>query len=415
MIKYYVTVIYLIVTLMACKNRNQSLTTDNHHYQDSLTAAIEIIGNKGIFNGFSVSVVNEKGTLYQKGFGFSDIENSKQYTDSTIQNIASISKTFVGIALLKAQESGKLKLDDPINKYLPFKVINPNFPDVAITVRQLATHTSSIVDNELYLSKNYILKENQNTEGLNLTFDESQIFNPRDSIVPMEAFLRNFLTENGKRKTEETYLKNKPGDIYEYSNLGTTLAAFIIEKATGENFDDFTVKYILKPLEMNASGWHFNKVNFTNFSRLYENPKTPLPFYEMISYPDGNLITSVNDLSLFLTELIKGYNGNGTILNKESYKEYFKPQLSASHFTDRNDKNPYSESYNSGIFIGFGCTGYIGHTGGDPGVCSMMFFNPANNTGRTLIVNTSISDKAGNDAFYEIWQTLEKYQGRLVQ
>lgn len=415
MIKYHVIILSLITVLVSCKNKTQTATIEVDKHKDSLTTAIELISKKGIFNGFAVSVVNEKGTLYQKGFGFSDIEHSKRYTDSTIQNIASISKTFVGIALLKAQESGKLRLDDPINKYLPFKVINPDFPDVAITVRQLATHTSSIADNEFYLTKNYILKENQNLDGLNLIFDQTQVFNPRDSIVSMEVFLENFLTENGKWRTKETYLNKKPGDIYEYSNLGTTLAAFIIEKATGEAFDAFTIKHILKPLRMNASNWHLNQVNFANYSRLYENSNTLLPFYEMISYPDGNFITSVNDLSLYLTELIKGYNGNGTILSKESYKEYFKPQLAASHFTDRNDRNPFSESYNSGIFIGFGYTGYIGHTSGDPGVCSMMFFNPANNTGRILIVNTSISDKTGNDAFYEIWQTLEKYQDRLVQ
>ena len=53
----------------------------------------------------------------------------------TIQNVASVSKTIVGIALLKAQELGKLKLDEPINKYLPFKVFNPKFPNENITIR----------------------------------------------------------------------------------------------------------------------------------------------------------------------------------------------------------------------------------------------------------------------------------------
>jgi CubicO group peptidase (beta-lactamase class C family) len=71
----------------------------------------------------------------------------------------------VGIALLKAQELGKLNLDDPIQKYLPFKVVNPNFSQIPITIRHLATHTSSILDNEFYLSKNYFLKPNQNLKA----------------------------------------------------------------------------------------------------------------------------------------------------------------------------------------------------------------------------------------------------------
>ena len=109
---------------------------------------------KGQFNGFSVAIVNESGTLYEKGIGYSNVEIKKKYTESTIQNIGSISKTFVGIALLKAQELGKLKLDDPINNYLPFRVKNPFYPETHITIRNLATHTSTITDNEFYLKKN---------------------------------------------------------------------------------------------------------------------------------------------------------------------------------------------------------------------------------------------------------------------
>jgi CubicO group peptidase (beta-lactamase class C family) len=404
----------LIFALASCKNDNPKAFTENDGQKDSLTSEINNLCKNGIFNGFAVSIVNEKGTLYQKGFGFSDIQTQKPYTDSTIQNIGSISKTLVGLAILKAHELGKLKLDDPINTYLPFNVYNPNFPDIAITIRHLATHTSTIVDNEFYLTKNYYLKENQDLSGLNLIFDETQVFNPKDSMESMEMFLKNLLTEQGQWHTKSIYSRNKPGEIYEYSNIGTTLAAYIVEKATGEGFDKFTTTNILLPLKMNSSGWHFEDVNFVNHSKLYENPTTVLPFYSMVSYPDGNFITSIHDLSLYLSELIKGYNGNGTLLSKESYREYFKPQLDSHNFTERNDKNPYSESYNVGIFIGFGYTGYAGHTGGDPGVGSIMFFDPKTNIGRILVINTSFSDKVGNDTFYGIWDKLEKYQTKLV-
>ncbi|HLN94639.1 MAG TPA: serine hydrolase domain-containing protein [Flavobacterium sp.] len=409
-----VIALIFIVTLTCCKNSSENHVTDNVSPKDALTTEINDISKNGVFNGFAVSIVNDKGTLYQKGFGFADIENQRSYTDATIQNIGSISKTFVGLALLKAQELGKLKLDDPINNYLPFKVVNPNFPSTDITLRQLATHTSSIADNDFYLTKNYFLKENQDVKGLNLVFEETQVFNPKDSVVSMEEFLKNVLVQKGKWNTKETYTKNKPGTIYEYSNIGTTLAALVLEKATGESFDTFTTAYILKPLKMYASGWHFADIDFAHYSTLYENPKTALPFYGMVSYPDGNFITSIHDLSLYLSELIKGYNGHGTILRKESFKEYFRPQLKAGNFIDRNDKNPYSESYNVGIFMGFGYTGYIGHTGGDPGVGTMMFFNPKNNIGRILVVNTSFSDKIGNDTFYGIWDKLEKYETKLT-
>lgn len=411
--KFY-TIIFSIIILASCKNGNQSKQNQSDVQKDSLTTEITNFSKSGLFNGFAVSIVNEKGTLYQKGFGFSDAEQNKKYTDSTIQNIGSISKTFVGLALLKAREMGKLKLDDPINQYLPFKVENPNFLNTEITIRHLATHTSSIVDNEFYLSKNYYLKENQNFDNVSLVFDEMQMFNPADSMVSMQDFLINTLVKNGKWHNDETYSRNKPGEIYEYSNTGTTLAALVLEMATGESFDVFTKKHILEPLKMEASGWHFRDVNFKNHSKVYANPKTALPYYSIATYPDGNFITSVHDLSLYLTELIKGYNGNGTILRKDSYKEFFRPQLEAQHFNERNERNPYNESYNVGIFIGFGYSGYIGHTGGDPGIASMLFFDPKNNIGRILIVNTSFSGKEGSKAFFGIWNLLEQYQSKVA-
>lgn len=402
--KIPILLLYASAVFISCSAIGQNKANNNE-----LTNEINKIYNEGIFNGFAVAIVNEKGSLYEKGFGFSDVSIKKKYTNKTIQNIASVSKTFVGIALLKAQELGKLNLDEPIEKYISFKVLNPNFPNEKITIRQLATHTSSITDNDFYLSKNYYLKPNQNLNNLKLNFDDEQIFNPSDSIISMDLFLQNILSENGKWN-QNSFSTNKPGTIYEYSNIGTALATHIIEKATDQSFQDFTKKYILRPLKMDDSGWKFEDIEFSEFSRLYENPETPLPYYEMITFPDGGFITSVSDLSKFLTELIKGYNGSGTILSKKSYQEYFSPQLSASNFIDRNEQNPYSESYNVGIFIGYGFTGYIGHTGGDPGVLSMMFFNPKTNIGRIMIFNTNFSDKKGNDAFYKIWNLLEKYQ-----
>jgi len=389
-----------------------SVSKENKNNKIALTNEINTIYNQKKFNGFAVSIVDENGTLYKNGFGFSDVENQIKYTTETIQNIGSVSKTFVGIALLKAQELGQLKLDDPIDRYLPFNVINPNFPQEKITIRQLATHTSSITDNEFYSSKNYYLKPNQNLKGLKLTFEDEQSFNPSDSIISLRSFLENVITENGKWN-KDSFTSHKPGTIYEYSNVGTALAGFIIEQATGESFNQFTKKYILEPLKMKESGWKSEEINMTKYSRLYENPTNPLPYYELITYPDGGFITNVNDLSKYLSELIKGYNGNGTILTEESYKEYFKSQLSESNFVERNTKNPFNESYNVGIFMGFGYTGYIGHTGGDPGTMSIMFFDPKTNLGRIMIFNTNFSDKEGNKAFYDIWNALEKYQDRL--
>lgn len=401
--------IFVAILMLSCQQRQDA----NQPAADALTSQLDSISKQGIFNGFSVAIVNDKGILYEKGLGMADVAAQKPYTEQTIQNIASVSKTLIGIALLKAQELGKLKLDDPINRYLPFDVVHPNFPNDTITIRHLATHTSGILDNEFYMTKNYCIKSGQDFHKIRKAFDDLQVFNPADSLLPLEKYLNSALSKTGKWRNKDTFLKTKPGATYEYSNTGATLAAFIIERATGQPFDAFTKQYILEPLGMKASGWHFKDVDLTKHARLYADPKTALPFYTMSTYPDGNFITSAHDLGLFLSELIKGYDGRGTILNKESFREYFRPQLTAENFVTRDTKNPYNDSFNTGIFIGFGYSGYVGHTGGDPGVATMLFLDPKQKIGRLLILNTSFSGKQGGDAFYGIWNALEKHQNNF--
>lgn len=380
---------------------------------DSLTAELEAVRRQGRCNGFGVAIVTGQGALYQHGFGFADVAAQKAYDLHTVQPIASVSKTVVGLALLKAQELGLLNLDDPVSKYVPFPVVNPAFSEVPITLRQLATHTSSICDNDFYLSKNYFLRPNQDVTGMPLALAGEQTFNPADSAVSLPVFLQNVLTPTGKWYQPKGFSPHRPGTRYEYSNVGTSLAAYVVERASKQPFPDFTARYLTKPLHMRDSGWRFADVAFAQQSRLYLLPTVPLPYYGQATYPDGGFRTSVADLSKYLVELIRGYQGKGTVLRPVSYRELFRPALTASQFEERNERNPYSESYNVGVLMGFGYTGFIGHTGGDPGVVALMFFDPKSGIGRVLLLNTSYDDRAGEVAMYNLWKILEKYQHRL--
>lgn len=95
--------------------------------------------------------------------------------------------------------------------------------------------------------------------------------------------------------------------------------------------------------------------------------------------------------------------------------ELFKQQLNAENFTERNANHPYKDEYNIGIFMGFSGTGNIGHTGGDPGTSSLMFFNPEDKIGRILLVNTNIENQEGVNAYYGIYNVLDDYSKRLME
>src|SRR5215471_18573598 len=106
--------------------------------------------------GFAVAVVSQNEVLFQKGYGLSDIERRAPFEPQSLQNVASVSKTLIGVSLMQLVEQGKIKLGDDINTYLPFKVINPYFPGDGITIRHLATHTSTLKDTNDFWDKDYL-------------------------------------------------------------------------------------------------------------------------------------------------------------------------------------------------------------------------------------------------------------------
>lgn len=382
----------------------QSFSQTKIDASQKLSKDLEKIYAQGHIVGFSVAITNDNGFLYNKGFGFSDKATNKKYTKNTIQNIASISKTFIGVALIKAQELGMLNLDDPINKYLSFKVVNPHFPEKEITIRQLATHTSSIKDPARYEKNGYILKEQNNGNA-----KVNSNFRTTYDLMLLSNFQQDILSKSGKWYQKKTFLKSSPGSKFEYSNIGAGLAALVIESASGISFREFTNEHIFKPLKMSDSGWGYNEIDFSKHSKLYANPDTELAFYHLVNYPDGGLITSTHDLGLYLTELMKGYTGSGTILSKNSYSSLFAPNLTDDIHPKRNKENEYNDEFDMGIFMGLSAKGQIGHTGGDPGVATFMFFNSVTNIGKILFVNTEL-DKEGVNEFISIVLKLAEFE-----
>ncbi|WP_299823953.1 serine hydrolase domain-containing protein [uncultured Pontibacter sp.] len=406
------TLVLLSLFLISCNTLKRNQSKEIADIQKELTEKLTAISPTLCFNGFGIALVNNREILYKNGFGITDYETKQKYDEHTVQNIASVSKTFIGIALLKAQELGKLKLDDPINAYLPFKVANPYYPDIPITIRHLATHTSSINDTEGYLTNAIVLKDTTNlAENLKIDISPTK-FNPPAAKISIEEFLINILDPNGKWYEAEGFLRNEPGAIFNYSNIGSTLAALVLEKATGTSYNRFTTTHILEPLQMNSSGWSISTIDFSKYTHTFQNKTTPYPYYSLNTYPDGGMLTTSGDMSKYILELMKGYYGGGTILSKESYREYFTPHLNTENFIDRSTSE-YSDEYNMGITIGFGSTGNFGHTGGDPGLFSVIWFDKDSGIGRYFIVNTECNTKEFGKSQKAIYDLLDEYSVKL--
>ncbi len=377
---------------------------------DSLSSELTKLWEKSSLPGFGICVVNKDKILYQNGFGYANKENKIPYTSNTVQPIASISKTFIAVAVMKAIEDGYFTFETNINDILPFRVENPNFKDDTIKVKHLVTHTSGIVDklNINYLKGYYFLGK-VDLSTMNYTKSESKALKQvlGNKKLTLGKYLEECLDKNGKWYSKKSFSKNRAGKVYEYSNIGANLAAYIVEVATGKSFDEYTQEIIIKPLKLNSTAWKNDQFSEKQLAVLYSDAGNILPAYYNSDYPAGQIRTSCNDLGNFLIEIIRGYGGNGTLLSSESYKTML-------HSMYKQEEAKKAEYINSGVFWELKKNGSIGHTGGDPGVTTFMFFNPERNTGMIFFTNVDIEEsKELISQFIGIWNALKKYEKQL--
>lgn len=357
---------------------------------DSLTVRLNNVFIRDSLPGLAVALVDANGIIYQKNFGFADIRKGIPYSANTIQNIGSVSKSLISIAVMKAVELKYFTLETNINDILPFKVINPRHPDDIITIRELTNHTSGIVDNDSIYPNSYRFYpalRSYDKELMGLI--EAKGYQGKIKDSNMKDFFYNYLCKEGKYYSEENFGADKAGKTYSYSNLGSALAACLIEIKSGTSYDKFTARYILEPLKMKNSGWFVEAAKLKSYARLYYNHDMDFPLYSLLTYPDGGLRTSCNDLSKYLKAIIKGYNGDLTLLNNASFKEMCTPMFTeADAPKDINLKNR-----NKGVFWNLYGNGTIGLDGDDPGISSYLFFNPATGIGGLFLCNKFMDDK----------------------
>jgi CubicO group peptidase (beta-lactamase class C family) len=358
---------------------------------DELDRFIELRMSEAGIAGLGAAVIVEKQVAWTKGYGFADRERGIPFTPDTVMNIGSIAKTFVGAALMHAVQDGKLSLDEDINTYLPFDVVNPHQPNARITLRHLATHTSGITDRwEVYEST----------------------YRYEGPPEPLDEFLKRYFVPGGTGYSQENFLDVQPGAHREYSNIGADLAGYIVELAVAEKLDTYAERHIFAPLRMDDTGWSLAEMPPGKHAKLYVTQSgltIPISLYEMLT--PGNVRTSVADVSRFFIALLNDGEYEGVrILKKETVEEMLRFQYTDSNKPD-NVNVTGEDSVNSGIFWGTRFdVSRIGHNGSDPGVRTMMLSDLDKEIGVILFANTSPSGEEMRQyvaIFLELWKHAE--------
>lgn len=416
-------IVVLVGVLLSCNGKQKSTDSSDQTstgLQDSLTLALNEINNKSIIPGFAVAIIKDEKVFYKKGFGFANLKDEKAFTTKSINFLASISKTFIGVSIIKLVETGQLDLDEKINDILPYSIINPHYPQVPITVRHLVNHTAGLTDDfdpeEVGEADVILLEEiNYEIDSIQAFMDNELSYYKLGIELTLDEVFQRYLTPQGRWYSEQNFEKFKPGTRYSYSNMGAELAARIIEIKSGMPFNQFTKKHIFEPLEMNNTGWFYSEVDSNLVTEIYipnnwDSPTLAIehPKYHYNAYPSGGLKSNMDDMSKYVIEMIKGSSGKGELLNGQSYKTLFEPVLDESYFEDERDSSPLNDEYDIGVFWAVSSTGIRLHNGGSIGVYSFMYFDPKTKSGAIGFCNLP------DQSFGKIRNAVYRYERKIA-
>jgi len=241
--------------------------------------------------GAVVSVVKDGKVLFEKGYGYSDAEKKTPVSpQDTLFRPGSISKTFTWTAVMQQVEQGKLNLDHDVNEYLDFQI--PHTFGKPTTLRDIMTHRS----------------------GLEETIKDLFVASQQD-LTPMAQYLPAHLPAQ----------IFSPGTVPAYSNYATTVAAYIVQRVSGQPFDDYVDEHFFKPLGMTRATFHqpLPEALKPFMSKGYElGSGKPKPFEWVEVAPAGSLSASGESMAHWMImHLQNGRYGNVQILRPETAVE----------------------------------------------------------------------------------------------
>jgi CubicO group peptidase (beta-lactamase class C family) len=247
--------------------------------------------------GLSAAVVCGAETVWQKGFGVTDLEQKIPARPDTVYAVGSITKLFTATMLMQLRDAGKLRLDDPVQPYLPdIPLPHRHAGAPAITFRHLATHTSGL------------------DKDSPAAYWDSVQFAPIETIIA---------------KLAETGQPYPPGVQWKYSNLGITLLGHALARIAGQPWDSYVHDHILAPLGMHDTSPRFAEKQRAKLARGYARatagwPPAPLPHQDLggISAA-GAMHSTVADMAHFVAQQ---FTDAPKLLPRASIAEMHRPQ-----------------------------------------------------------------------------------------
>ena len=323
--------------------------------------------NKFKLNGCISLITDKEKIIHEASYGYK-IRDKELINHDTIFKVASISKVFVALGIMKLYEEGKLDLKEDISKYLGFNLRNHFYPDKVITIEMVMTQTSSLHDCG---------------EDIRGYYGSScgNIF------VPLKDVLMN---PNSKYYHPDVFSNNIPGSTFDYANVGCGVLACIIENISGKRFNDYIKEFILKPLHINSGfrvedfdkeklAVHYEYSNnsyhvYNDYDGFKKCQTNLFPLENNYNGSAGGLYISSYDLSKVMLMLMN----NGVYKNTRLFKEETIKYMKEIHWSGSSYDNAYKmKGLQLLILDGYGKR-LRGHFGNAYGLRAFMLFNEDN-------------------------------------
>ncbi|MFC5701658.1 serine hydrolase [Cohnella faecalis] len=309
-------------------------------------------------SAIAVSIVKDGKVLAERGYGFTDdVSNAAVDPGLTTFRIASVSKVFTVFGLMQLVDQGKVSLQDNIEKYLGgYKVVNPFGKPV--TVEMLLTHTTGFEVREP-TNANFLLDPSQKPGTL-----EEAIFASFPPVV------------------------REPGTSYMYDNFASELAGYLVEKISGEPFNDYMTKHVFQPLGMTSTSYLQTEELLGRLPTAYDGGGSAVPVYRLTPsvIPEGSMITTAQDVSRFMLAFLNGGTAadGKSILSPSSVKA-----MSTFHVAINADVPDIAYGFEAPPLLYSNGRNVITKDGAIPGFSSFMWLLPEEKTGVFVTYNTN--------------------------
>lgn len=293
---------------------NTSNTVLTNDEKERLIAEVKakyetILGNKG-FSG-QILIAKNGEVIFEDYKGYSNYSDKTAIIPETPIHLASISKTFTGMAALKLWEEEKLDLKAPVTKYIS------NFPYASVTIEQLLSHRSGLPDYTYFMEPNkYKTVKVKNKRGR---------WVKKLKLIKAETPFRQGLYNNQDvldyMVTKRPAPAAMPNRVFKYCNTNFVVLALIIEKITGQDFPTYMAESIFKPLKMENT-YVFSAKSIDKYTPSYNARMVPYKIekYDCI-YGDKNIYSTARDMYLWDKALTEG-----TYVKQSTLEMAYQPQ-----------------------------------------------------------------------------------------